>query len=427
MKYLKTLIPALYVCMLFCACDDSLDGGSLGSCNVKVDIELPDEVVAASVSDEIIVLRNVSSATDAEYNTGENIRVIPGLYDISYSAKAVLPNGVVSQLRAVRTSVIIEGAETTVTLKPYCNIVSDDFIIGEIFFAGTLQPSGNQYYGDDYVKIYNNTDRVLYADGLTFFESRFLTTEKYDYLPDVMSEAVTVHALYTIPGSGREHPVQPGDYILLADTGIDHRQINPNSFDLSHADWEWYDVSTKPEQQDIDSPVVPNLNKVYCYTLSFFMLHNRGFKCYGLARIPVDNDTYLRDYKYTYSYVMELPAGTFPMSQSYYKMPNEWVVDAVNCSVASKYAWNVCDASLDMGWTWCGTIDKDKTRFFRSVRRKLLYLRADGTPVYKDTNNSTEDFNAHVIPSEIERQATAIDIDGTSATVVTYDGITTVD
>lgn len=82
--------------------------------------------------------------------------------------------------------------------------------------------------------------------------------------------------------------------------------------------------------------------------------------------------------------------------------------------------------SLDMGWTHCGKIDKDKTRFFRSVRRKMLYLDDKGHPVLKDTNNSTEDFNPDCIPSEIERQGTAMDAGGSKCTTVTYDGVTPV-
>lgn len=300
---------------------------------------------------------------------------------------------------------------------------SDDLIIAEVFFTGTQQTSGNAYTGDDYIKLYNNSDKVVYADGLTIFETAFKTTAKYEYTPDIMSEAVTVQALYTIPGSGTDYPVQPGEYLLIADTGIDHRTINPNSFDLSKADFEWYDVSSSPSNVDIDGPDVPNLDKWYCYTNSFWMLHNRGFTAFGIARIPVDKETYLKDYYYTYEYTMVLPAGTFPMSGNAYRLPNEWIVDIVNCSVASSYAWNVCDASLDAGWTHCGEIDNDKTRFFKSVRRKLLGFDKYGTPILQDTNNSTEDFNADCIPSEIELQGTAIDAAGTLATTVTYDGV----
>ncbi len=68
-------------------------------------------------------------------------------------------------------------------------------------------------------------------------------------------------------------------------------------------------------------------------------------------------------------------------------------------------------------------MDHDKSRYFHSVRRKMLYLR-DGKAVLKDTNNSSEDFNPYCTPSEIERQGTAIDIAGTPCTQLTWDGIT---
>ena len=130
-----------------------------------------------------------------------------------------------------------------------------------------MQPSGKQYNGDQYVKIYNNTDHVLYADGVSLMESKFITVTKYDYTPDIMKEAMTVQAIYTIPGNGTDHPVQPGESLIICDTGMDHRVANPNSFDLSRADFEWYDESSVPAHMDIDSPTVPNLDKYYCYTL----------------------------------------------------------------------------------------------------------------------------------------------------------------
>ena len=302
-------------------------------------------------------------------------------------------------------------------------VESGDLIIAEIFFAGTLQSSGNSYLGDDYVKLYNNTDHVIYADGLTLFESKFTTVDKYEHTPNIMETDMNVHALYTIPGSGSDVPVQPGEYLLLADTGIDHRVSNPNSFDLSHADFEWYDVSTTPSHLDIDSPLVPNLDKWYCFTLSFWSLHNRGFRALGIARIPIDRDQYLTEYKYAYDYVNVTVAGSFDMSAEAYRMPNEWIVDVVNCSVEAKYAWNVCAPSLDAGWTHCGTIDSDKTRFFHSVRRKMLSLNEQGNPVLKDTNNSSEDFNPDCVASEIELQGTVMNFEGERCTTITYDGV----
>ena len=117
-------------------------------------------------------------------------------------------------------------------------------------------------------------------------------------------------------------------------------------------------------------------------------------------------------------------AGSFPMSQSAYRLPNDWIVDVVNCSVQSDYQWTLCAPALDMGWTHCGTIDGDKTRYFRAVRRKMIGLSADGNPILQDTNNSTLDFNPMVIPSEIESQQSAVDADGRPASTLTWDGVT---
>ena len=404
-------------------CDDSLES-SLPSVEVEIVLEKPEGIDDADISDATVSFRNISNATTTteKYEMGKRYKLLPGLYTVTFEADCNLAGGALSKLKATSNNVELT-ANRSVTLKTFNSIESYDLVIAEIFFAGTLQNSGNQYYGDDYVKLYNNTDHVVYADGLTLFESKFITTDKYDYDPDIMSEAMTIHALYTIPGSGRDHPVKPGEYLLLADTGIDHRTVNPNSFDLSHADFEWYDVSTKPAHMDIDSPSVPNLDKWYCYTLSFFVLHNRGFKAYGIARIPIDKEEYLKDYRYTYNYTIVVEAGTFPMSQTAYRLPNEWIVDVVNCSVEAKYQWDVCAPSLDIGWTYCGTIDHDKTRYFHSVRRKVASFAEDGRPVLQDTNNSSADFNPMCIPSEIERQGTATDINGTPCTTRTYDGV----
>lgn len=405
------------------SCDDPLTAGQTTQTEVMLKIVMPQLPEGAVITDQSYTFRNVTSGKSIVFTDPDGIYVMPGLYDVSYSAKVHTEWSAETTLRANSSSVTLTGASASVELTAYNNIETDDLIIAEVFFTGTVRPTGNQYYGDDYVKLYNNTDHVIYADGLTLFESRFLTTEKYNYTPDIMDQAMTVQALYTIPGSGTDVPVQPGEYLLLADTGIDHRISNPNSFDLTHADFEWYDVSTKPNNMDIDGPVA-NLDKWYCYTLSFWVLHNRGFRTFGIARIPLDRDTYLKEYLYTFEYDLVTNVGTFPMSQSAYRLPNEWIVDAVTTSVASEYAWQVCTPAIDCGWTSCGTMDHDKSRYFHSVRRKLLYVTDDGRAVFKDTNNSSEDFNSMCIASEIELQGTAMDSEGTPCTLKTYDGVT---
>lgn len=427
--------PVKYVALLLLwamigACTDFGSAG-VQHTDTQLSVTTPEGVKDLQIVSQKVQVTNLSTGTTTTLTTLDNLTLPEGLYDMVYSAdvtytaqssynETAQAHG---RLTGKAENVQVTGTTTHVKIDTYLSAETDDFIFEEIFFSGTLRSSGLQYYGDSYIKIYNNTDHVLYADGLAFCESKFKSTQYFEYSPDIRKDTMSVWSLYVIPGSGHDHPVQPGHSLIICDTGIDHRTANPNSFDLSAADWEWYDVSTRPDHMDIDSETVPNLDKWYCYTLSFYILHNRGFTSFALARIPIDKLQYLKDYKYTYKYTMYLPAGTFPMEQDAYKIPNSWIVDGVNCSIEAKRLWNILPPSVDAGWTHCGKIDKDKTRYFRSVRRKLQYLNADGTMHLQDTNNSTEDFNTECIPSIIEAQHTAIDAQGTRATTETYDGV----
>ena len=396
----------------------------------SIEIVRPEGIDDLQILKETVVFRNLSSGEEMRFDSTEGLAIPVGIYECSYEAEATYVNAgdeesavVEGRLIGNAESVQVTAAGFKLVLPVYLSVDKDDFIFEEIFFTGTRRASGSSYIGDTYFKIYNNTDHVLYADGLAICESKFKSTQFYTYTPDIRQDEMTVHAIYVIPGNGTEHPVAPGESLVICDTGIDHRISNPNSFDLSDADFEWYDESTNPSHTDIDSPTVPNLDKWYCYTLTVFVPHNRGFSSFALARIPIGKEAYLSDYYYDYEYTIYVPAGTFPMSGSAYRLPNEWIVDGVNCSVETDRQWNVLPPSIDAGWTHCGAMDSDENRFFKSIRRKMLYLMDDGIRVLKDTNNSTADFNPDCVPSLVEMQHAAIDASGTKAERVTYDGV----
>ena len=152
------------------------------------------------------------------------------------------------------------------------------------------------YTDDQYIKIGNNSDTTMYADGIAFIESFFTSDDKHDYQPDIRNEAMTISAIYVIPGTGHDVPVLPGKELLIALTAIDHRPINPNSFDLRKADFEIYDKSSHPEG-DQDNPKVPNLLNWYANFNGTFVMHTRGVKSYALARPMVDQSTYTKQYR----------------------------------------------------------------------------------------------------------------------------------
>lgn len=298
---------------------------------------------------------------------------------------------ITSHVRATRENTLASSSRLDMALNIYRS--QDGLVISEIFFTGTLTPEGKQYSDDQYFKIGNNSGDTIYLDGLAIVESAFLTVEKEDYSPDIMAKAMTADAIYVIPGSGKEHPLAPGKEVVLALNARDHKEINPNSIDLSKADFEFYDESSNPSYTDDDNPNVPNLVNWYDYSASYFSLHNRGFKSYAIARPTVDADTFIKEFKYTYTYTFTYGEYSFDMDGEGFKIPNEWIIDAVNLSVADSWQWNVTAPSLDAGWTHCGSVDRDQNRYGKAVVRKMENGK------WVDTNNSTNDFNADATPT----------------------------
>lgn len=292
-------------------------------------------------------------------------------------------------VKASRENVVVLSTATVadpLALNVY--VAQSGLVLSEIFFTGTLTPEGKQYSDDQYFKVANNTDTVMYLDGVGFAESAFMTVDKQDYTPNIMDEAITVDAVYIFPGSGKDYPIQPGQEIVVALNAVNHKEYNSLSIDLSKADFEIYDESSNPRFTDTQNPNVPDMINWYDYSASYYSMHNRGFKSYFLIKPEVDKETFLSDYAYTYTYVYTYGEYSFNMDGDAFKVPNSWVLDAVNLSIADMYEWLVTSPALDAGWAHCGSVDRDQTRYTKSVIRKK-----NGTK-WVDTNNSTNDFES---------------------------------
>ncbi len=365
----------------------------------KINIEVMlNKTLLDNIDSIELILTNVSSKQKLTFNRLNDILIPIGLYDCQFSGYCK-QDTVYQKIKAVKQSIKILDNSSTFNLNAYKSLKNEGFVFEELFFTGVLTPQGKQYYGCSYFKITNNSDKLLYADSLAICESRFLTVRKWNYEPNIMHEAFAANAIYMIPGSGKDVPVKPGESLLIADIAMDHTKVIPTAYDLSNADFEWFDDSPHPRVQDIDNPNVPNLDKIYCYTLTIWVPHNRGFKTYALAKIKEKKEDYLKNYLYEYDYLMILPQGTFPMSGKAYKIPNNWIVDAVNVSIESKYVWNLVVPELDAGWTNCGKIDHDKKRYNKSCIRKVKTVLRNGRRILQDTNNSTDDFIPEARPS----------------------------
>jgi hypothetical protein len=296
------------------------------------------------------------------------------------------------------TQITPESKNKTIPLFIKETNAGNDFVIQEIFFTGTVYPdNGKQYNSGKYFKIYNNSSQTLYADGLLICQSNFNTWIKESIAPVIFNEAFPVKAILMLPGSGKEYPVEPGESLLVCDNAVNHNETNPGAVDMTPAavigkegtKYLFEFPTTNPSMGQADNPIVPNAQVIYStLNYSMFFMHNRGAEAYALARLGegITKEQYLSQYKYDY---VDLE---YDSNESAYKIPNEWIADAVTVSTEGKHEWLVVSPSLDKGWTYCSLQDGDKTRYDTCVRRKIKGVNGKGIKVLKDTNNSREDF-----------------------------------
>ena len=309
--------------------------------------------------------------------------------ELPYGSYKVIANGEVimvslDQLQVGGTAnVDINTATSNVLVNLQIKQFSKDFIIEEVFFTGIKTPDNKNYNNSRYFKLVNNTDKVLYADNLIISGSEFFTTVKRVITPYNVEEYFPIANMMVLTGTGTQYPVQPGDFIVVADNATDHRPSN--GFNLQNADFEF--PNTNPSLGQVDNPAVPNAKIVFTkMTFNMIFLYTTSQEAYVIARFPAGEnpDTFIQNYKYTYSYTNS--AGNTTTVNSY-KIPNTWIVDAVNTSRDADFLHIITGASLDAGYTSASPGYSGKT-----VRRKIVGQTANGKNIYKDTNNSAADF-----------------------------------
>lgn len=126
----------------------------------------------------VVKFTNVNTGRVTNNTTFENNQIhvtLPeGMYHIimegfiQYKREGESHEGLI---RGYEESVNISGTTASLATELFISQTSSDFIIAEIFYTGTVTEKGQQYNGDKYIKIYNNTDKVLYADGLSILGS----------------------------------------------------------------------------------------------------------------------------------------------------------------------------------------------------------------------------------------------------------------
>ena len=154
----------------------------------------------------------------------------------------------------------------------------DHLIIKEVFYAGHAikrdlsaykMPSAyTRNYDDQYITIYNPSNKTLYLDSLALVTNVIDPRVIFEFAPgdNFVGQYYGAKSIMYFPGKGTDLPVKPGQTIVVAKHAIDHAKAFVASIqeggedlkqysgyeellDLSKADYEWDPSATK----DVDS------------------------------------------------------------------------------------------------------------------------------------------------------------------------------
>lgn len=272
-------------------------------------------------------------------------------------------------------------------------------IFSEIFFTGTLNSDKKQYNDDKYIIIVNSSlTTPQYLDGLVFVRSGHMSNLKYNAKPKPdIENTLLVDLAIQFPGKGTDYPVKPGERIVICQSAINHRTANPNSADLSTANFEWVDSKSASQHDMPNNPAVPDLLPLYTEDPDGdfgWSMNNNGGHGYGLIRPDwTDAASYINNPANIQRWTYDVVSGPHHLpnvpGDPYLKIPKGWIVDFVTTGLKNDREWEIVSPLVDRGMASVADNHNSDSRYFLAVKRK-----ENGKGEWVDTNNSSDDFEA---------------------------------
>jgi hypothetical protein len=170
-------------------------------------------------------------------------------------------------------------------------------------------------------------------------------------------------SIWIFPGTGRDYPIQPGEFVVCAEDAIDHRINAPNSVDLSRSAFEFY----KDDAPDVDNPSIPNMIRIYQDAGNDWLIGGEKGSLV-LASFRADS---LKPY------------------DDQFLIPYKGILDGVEYMTdPTKLENKILSLSIDAGTT--GGI-----QFYTGRSMERITAQNDVRRILKDDNNSSVDF--HII------------------------------
>lgn len=385
---------------LFAAsCDDDDNGIEFIDYSIKVN--LPEDLKDVNPSGLKVTLTNVDTDVKTSLSTDSEGKVsftgLQGVYNIEVTGTktydfvwGIGTNGKDSiasnkvDLAGQRQNIPFTKNSLSQTIDASIVIASKGWVIKELYTAGTRTTEGKSYFYDQFVEIYNNTDSVMYADGISIGET-YTNTGQVNFYGNDIEKKTFLHAVYTIEGDGNDWPVQPGKSIVIAPQPIDHAASNSLNLASPVSDFQWFD---NVSGQSIDVVEVPNLGKYYLDMKSAWIVTiqmNKGFVIFRAPKGKSMTDFVTEN--------MDTRPNNAGKDMTMVGIPNDCILDGIELGQIGKLYYKSLHASIDIGFMY-----REESNNGKSIRRRIDHIADDGRIVYKDTNNSSLDFWAGKTP-----------------------------
>ncbi|MCM1449596.1 MAG: DUF4876 domain-containing protein [Clostridiales bacterium] len=391
MKFNKSLLKTMMATLILSGVATSCSDDDPVYYQINVDSKAPE---GYTISDIVLNFTELNTKATSVVTDLNSMQLTAGTYNVEGTAKATA-EGVEKHLRVVAENIVITQDSKNLNLDWFFYNPDNSLIFSEIFIAGSLNAKGTGMLYDSYFRIYNNTDDVIYADGLALCESENTNTGLREIKTEEAKPTAnfTVQTIYVIPGNGTQYPIQPGQSIKIADQAVDFTEQVKPAMNNTDADFEWYDDVTIGTLRDTDNNEVPNLDKWFSYSRTIWIPTQQCNRSYALVRFPqgMTSETFLTDYDGTYTYT-NTKTGTEMTARNCYRIPNDWIIDGVNLCGSYEYQMAMLAPSVDISYASIADSNDKTKRAGKMFARKVAGKSPAGNTIYQDTNDSANDF-----------------------------------
>lgn len=361
----------------FFSCNND-DDVKIKSYPMEVKFALNDGLAWNNITDAKLIVSNDKGLHDTISIKGDTtITFVQGQYNFVVTGK--VKDEAAAYVQGTAGANLFQNATVNVALS---KVVRSSLIFKAIYTTGGKQG----YMKDGYFEIVNNSDEVQYLDGLILSAPAGKQQNKNAWQANGFEDlyACGQGQVLAFPGSGHDYPLQPGQSVLIANDGANHKDLagaGNHCPDLSKADWEVYLSYVNGE---IDYPA-KNLDVIFVNN-KYMKAFGLGFfgRAYVLARLPqgMTPEAFAADH----SNIKKEP-GNAAATMEYLVIPSKYVLDAVD----------IWDAQTTNHYpTFLAKDDAEgvlasKAWEGKCVCRKVTKV-VNGRAYYQDTNNSANDF-----------------------------------